>query len=93
MYGEAVSMATDAHEPRRSKVGAWIVFLFVLLLLSSAALPGHEAFSAAIDRTLVAIRLTLVLILSVLIIQERFVNKSKPVGNLLQRCRRWFYDE
>jgi hypothetical protein len=77
----------------KGKLGGWIAFVAVLLLLSFAAMPGHEAFSTIADRLLVAIRLTLVLVLSLLILQERFGSSGHGGGDILRRCRRWFYDE
>jgi len=87
--------------PARSKrnYGGWILFLATLLVLSFAAMPGFEKFSRAADLTLIAVRLSLVVALSVLIVQERLVTPKETTVSgrasktLLQRCRRWFYDE
>ena len=86
-------MSRAASNPTRSKLAGWIVFLAVLLLLSFAAMPGQENFSVIADRLLVAVRLSLVLALSVLVVRERFSRDRHPSEGLLQRCRRWFYDE
>jgi hypothetical protein len=86
-------MPEAAKAARKGKLGGWIAFVATLLILSFAAMPGHEAFSTAADRLLIAIRLTLVLALSVLILQERFSSNAHGGGDILRRCRRWFYDE
>jgi hypothetical protein len=86
-------MPQSINTAGRSTLAGWIVFLATLLVLSFAAMPGHQEFSAVADRTLVAIRLTLVLALSVLIVRERFSGRAQASGSLLQRGRRWFYDE
>jgi hypothetical protein len=86
-------MSESIKAVRRSKLGGWIVFLATLLVLSFAAMPGHETFSTFADRALIAVRLTLVLALSVLVVRERFTGRAHASGGLLQRCRQWFYDE
>jgi hypothetical protein len=86
-------MLQNAKTAKRSRLAGWIVFLATLLVLSFAAMPGHEAFSTIADRLLIAVRLTLVLALSVLVVRERVSSGAAAAGNLLQRCRRWFYDE
>jgi hypothetical protein len=86
-------MPEGVRAARKGKLGGWIAFVATLLILSVAAMPGHEVFSTAADRLLVAIRLTLVLVLSVLILQERFSSSAHGGGDILRRCRRWFYDE
>jgi hypothetical protein len=86
-----MSQQTKAAGP--GKLGGWIVFVATLLVLSFAAMPGHQAFSAVADRLLIAVRLSLVLALSVLVVRERLTGRAEASGGLLQRCRRWFYDE
>jgi hypothetical protein len=86
-------MSTTVKTAKRSKLAGWIVFLATLLVLSFAAMPGHEAFTTLADRLLIAVRLSLVLALSVLIVRERFAGRAQTSGDWLQRCRRWFYDE
>ena len=86
-------MPQSTKAARKGKLGGWIAFVVTLLLLSFAGMPGHEAFSTLADRLLIAVRLTLVLVLSVLILQERFGSSGHGGGDILRRCRRWFYDE
>ena len=86
-------MPENVKSARRSRLASWIVFLATLLVLSFAAMPGHEAFSVLADRLLIAVRLTLVIALSVLVVRERFAGRADSSGGLLQRCRRWFYDQ
>jgi hypothetical protein len=55
--------------PRRSrKLAGWILFMACLLLLSLGATPYHKVA----DSALIAIRLSLVFILSALVIRERW---------------------
>lgn len=87
-------MPQEFRMARKHTLTGWILFLFTLLVLSFAAMPGHETFSAVADRLLIAVRLSLVLALSLLVVRERFGGASQARDeNLLQRCRRWFYDE
>ncbi len=86
-------MAQTASNSGKRNLTGWMLFLATLLLLSFAAQPGHEEFSVVADRSLVAVRLSLVLALSVLVVRERFSGGRQHSGDLLQRCRRWFYDE
>jgi len=87
-------MATTA-KTRKGSAAGWIIFLATILVLSFAAMPGFDKYSVIADRTLIAVRLSLVLALSVLIVRERFSgsNRLDRGGSLLQRCRRWFYDD
>ena len=39
-------MSENAKTAGRSRLGGWIVFLATMLVLSFAAMPGHEEFSA-----------------------------------------------
>ena len=84
----------------RRNVFAWILFLGSLLLLSLAATP----YSRAADAALISLRLTLVIVLSVLVARKRWRNRHAPPGKaapgdsdvgdrLLQRCRRWYHGE
>ena len=79
---------------KRSATG-WIVFLATLLVLSFAAMPGFERYSKLADESLIAIRLSLVLALSILVVRERFspAHEAQNRESLLQQARRWFYDE
>ena len=77
----------------------WILFFATLLLLSFGATPYHKIA----DTALIATRLSLLLILSVLVIRERWNHRQDIVGrqdrsadpgeNALQRMRRWYYDD
>jgi hypothetical protein len=84
----------------RGKAAAWAVFLLCLLLLSLAATP----YSRAADHALMGARFGIVILLSILVIHERWKHRSdvegQPSGSrpdaaesFLQRCRRWYYDE
>ncbi len=84
----------------RRKVLAWTLFLGSLLLLSLAATP----YSRAVDAALISARLTLLIVLSILVLRERWRNrhespgKAAPAGSdvgdrFLQRCRRWYRGE
>ena len=66
-----------------------------MLALSFAAVPGFQRYSTVADHVLIAVRLTIVVGLSILVVHERwFREPGADAGqNLLQRCRRWFYDE
>jgi hypothetical protein len=93
---------TSALSPKRQrsgKLGGWILFVGCLLLLSL----GAGAFHKAADIALISIRLSLVIILSILILRERWSHRhdllsgrGRPYNlgeSILQRCRRWYYDE
>lgn len=92
-----------AKSVAKRNVTGWVLFLATLLVLSLAATPNFNTYSRFADLTLIAIRLSLVLALSALVVRERWQNHAsedqqsagKPdVGStILQRCRRWFYDE
>ena len=86
-------MPQGAKAVKKGNLGGWIALIATLLVLSFAGMPGYQAFSTAADRLLVAVRLTLVLMLSLLILQERFGSTRRGSGDILRRCRRWFYDE
>ena len=84
----------------RRNVFAWTLFLGSLLLLSLAATP----YSRAADAALISARLTLLIVLFILVVRERWRNrhglqgKAAPtrsdVGDhFLQRCRRWYHGE
>jgi hypothetical protein len=87
-------MAASTQSKKGSLAG-WIVFLATLLVLSFAAMPGFEKYSKLADESLIAIRLSLVAALSILVVRERFSAEGGfgNKGSLLQRARRWFYDE
>ena len=84
----------------RRKVGAWILCLGFLLLLSL----GFTQYSQTANYLLIAIRLTLVAVLSILFVRERWKYRHHPQGTqngvtqdagdtILRRVRRWYYDE
>jgi cobalamin synthase len=87
-------MATSSKTKKGSATG-WILFLVTLLVLSFAAMPGFDKYSVLADRALIAVRLSLVLALSVLIVHERIFGNSRGdiSGSLMQRCRRRYYGE
>ncbi len=85
----------------RGKVGAWALFLLCLLLLSFAA---TTPYSKTADLALITLRLVLVVVLSILVVRERWRHrddrqqpptdpKSDVGDTILQRFRRWYYDE
>ena len=84
----------------RGKAAGWAVFLLCLLVLSFAA---TSRYSKTADLLLICVRLTLVASLSVLVVRERWTNRESsdagdrdanaPSGSILQRFRRWYYDE
>ena len=84
----------------RRNVFAWTLFLGSLLLLCLAA----TSYSRAADATLISARLTLVIVLSILVVRERWRNRHELPGKaapansdvgdrFLQRCRRWYRGE
>jgi len=84
----------------RRKVLAWTLFLGSLLLLNLAATP----YSRAADAALISLRLTLLIVLSILVVRERWRNRHELPGKVaavnsdvgerfLQRCRRWYHGE
>ena len=80
----------------RRKVGAWILFLVFLLLLSL----GFTQYGQIANYLLISIRLVLIAILSVLFMRERWKYRHDPQGTvhtdggdtILRRFRRWYYD-
>ncbi len=85
----------------RGKMGGWVLFLGCLLLLSFAA---TTTYSKAADLALISLRLGLVAVLSILVVRERWRHRDGPrqrelhpgsdAGDtILQRFRRWCYDE
>jgi hypothetical protein len=84
----------------RRKVVAWALFLACILFLSLAATP----YSRTADVALITLRLTLVIVLSVLVVRERWRSRHEPPGkaapsgsdvgdHFLQRFRRWYRGE
>ena len=85
----------------RKKILAWSLFLASLLFLSLGATP----YSRTADALLITFRLTLLIVLSVLVVRERWRGKARTqeaaaptstsdVGDsFLKRCRRWYRGE
>jgi hypothetical protein len=85
----------------RGKLSGWAIFLAVLLLLSFAATPTFK-HSRAADLSLMAVRFSLVVLLSILFVHEKWKHRdgadhpqTTPTANdtILQRLRRWYYDD
>ena len=85
----------------RGKTAGWALFVGCLLLLSFAA---TTPYSKAADLALISLRLALVAVLSILVVRERYRlrdderprerhSRSDPGDTILQRFRRWYYDE
>src|SRR6266852_3721838 len=62
----------------RRKVLAWTLFLGSLLLLNLAATP----YSRAADAALIFLRLTLLIVLSILVVRERWRNRHELPGRV-----------
>src|SRR5690242_14038117 len=62
--------------PMRRRVLAWMLFLTSVLLLSLAATPYCRTADAAL-------RLTLLIVLSILVVRERWRNRHEPPGKPL----------
>jgi hypothetical protein len=84
----------------RRKVLAWSLFLASIFFVSLAATP----YSRTADAALITLRLTLLIVLSVLVVRERWRNRHEPPGraasagsdvgdHFLRRFRRWYHDE
>ena len=84
----------------RKKVLAWTLFLACMLFLSLAATP----YSRTADAALITLRLTLLMVLSILVVRERWRNRNDspredvPAGtdvgeHILRRFRRWYRGE
>jgi nitrogen fixation/metabolism regulation signal transduction histidine kinase len=76
------------------RTGAWALFLVFLLLLSLSA----TSYAQTANYLLISIRVVLLLILSVLLVREKFRKSDEPQrpdggDKLLKSWRRWFYDE
>jgi len=74
--------------------GAWILALVILLLLSLSA----TSYSQTANFLLIAARVALLVVLSVLIVKEKFRPHDSPhradAGDrLLTKWRHWFYDD
>lgn len=76
------------------RAGAWILFLVFLLLLSLSA----TSYSQTANYLLISARVVLLLVLSILIVREKFrksdASQHTDAGDkFLKSWRRWFYDE
>jgi hypothetical protein len=60
----------------RKKIFAWTLFLASILFLSLAATP----YSRTADAALITLRLTLLMVLSVLAVRERWRNRDESPG-------------
>jgi hypothetical protein len=85
----------------RGKLSGWAIFLAVLFLLSFAATPNFK-YSRTADLSLIAVRFSVVILLSILFVREKWKHRNhadhpqaNPASNdtILQRFRRWYYDE
>ena len=92
-------MDSGTNTSVKKKLGGWIAFFVCLLLLSFGATPFHKIA----DTALIATRLPTLLILSVLIVRERWHHRDDLPGGrsgprnrgekVLERVRRWYFDE
>jgi len=84
----------------RKKIIAWSLFLACVLFLSLAATP----YSRTADELLITVRLTLIIVISILVVRERWrhtreshpssISASQDVGTtFLKRFRRWYHGE
>lgn len=80
----------------RGNATAWIVFLFSLLVLSLAATP----YWRAADQLLIAIRLSIVVAISVLFVRAKWRHResgerppSDRGDSFLLRMRRWYHGD
>lgn len=85
----------------RGKTAGWALFLGCLLLLSFAA---TTTYSKTVDLALISLRFAIVVVLSILVVRERWRHCEDPrqqdtrsssyAGEtFLRRFRRWYYDE
>ncbi len=85
----------------RGKTAGWALFLGCLLFLSFAA---TTPYSKTADLALIFLRLAIVVVLSILVVRERWRyrddrpqpdtrSRSDAGDTILQRFRRWYYDE
>ena len=83
----------------RGKILGWVLFLTILLLLSLSVTP----YSRTASFVLICVRLTVIAVVSILSLRERSRYRhaaqrseapvADPGDRLLQRLRRWYYDE
>jgi len=85
----------------RGRTAGWALFVGCLLLLTFAA---TTPYSKTADLALISLRLALLAALSILVVRERWrhwddpqqrnLHPSSDTGDtILQRFRRWYYDE
>lgn len=92
----SLTVDTDSKgTSRKGRLRGWILFVACLLLFSLGATSYHKMA----DSALIAVRLSLVIVLSVLVVRERWNNRDdrisphNPRETILQRLKRWYYDE
>jgi hypothetical protein len=80
----------------RKKIIAWSLFLACVLFLRLAATP----YSRTADELLITVRLTLIIVISVLVLRERWRHhheSTEPSADVssefLRRFRRWYHGE
>ncbi len=75
----------------RKKIGAWILLLLCLLLLSFSATP----YSSIANLALIAVRVAIIIIVSALALHEKWKlrNDTTHRGTVLPRLRRWYYGD
>lgn len=79
----------------RRKIGLWIAFVLILLVVSFSATP----YSKVADLTMISLRFSMVILVSILVLRERWRYRHDPdaaahaEGALLRRMRRWYYGE
>ena len=71
-----------------TRAGAWILALVMLLLLSLSA----TSYSQTANFLLITARVALLVVLSVLIVREKFRHKSDAGDRFLAKWRHRFYD-
>ena len=59
----------------RGRLSGWAIFLAVLLLLSFAATPSFK-YSRTADLTLITVRFSLVILLSILFVHEKWKHRN-----------------
>jgi hypothetical protein len=84
----------------RKKIVAWSLFLACVLFLSLAATP----YSRKADELLITARLTLLIVISILVVRERWRHSREAHSNatfakadvgttFLRRFRRWYHGD
>ena len=85
------------NTPRGGRLRGWILLVACLLLLSLGATSSYHKLA---DTALIAIRFSLVMVLSALVLRERWKHRhgrardsQDPGETVFERMRRWYYDE